>query len=77
MDCLLGAILLFSGDYAPENFALCNGNSLRIAENQALFSILGNRFGGDGKTLFNLPKLDAPSGMHYIICTTGLYPARS
>ena len=78
MDHLLGSILLFSGDYAPENFSLCNGNCLTIKDNQALFSIIGNKYGGDGKSFFNLPKLDAPSsGLSYIICTNGLYPVRS
>ena len=55
----------------------CNGQTLPIMENQALFSLLGFTYGGDGKTTFALPKLEAPAeGMTYVICTDGPYPPR-
>lgn len=53
----LGEIRLFSFDYAPRGWALCNGATLPIQQNQALYSLLGTTFGGDGKTNFCLPDL--------------------
>ena len=78
MECNIGTILLFAGKYAPENFALCDGRQMRISENAALYSILMDHYGGDNKTYFNLPKLEAPdANMKYIICTNGMYPVHS
>jgi microcystin-dependent protein len=53
----LGQIILFAGSFAPRNWALCNGQILSIAQNTALFSILGTTYGGDGQTTFALPDL--------------------
>jgi microcystin-dependent protein len=53
----LGEIRLMSFAFAPKNWALCNGQPLQIATNQALFSLLGTRYGGDGQTTFALPDL--------------------
>ena len=75
MDCNIGTVLLFAGNYAPVNFALCDGSLLEIKQNAALYSIIGTKYGGN-PLYFNLPKLDAPSGFTYIICTNGLYPER-
>ncbi|KEO50784.1 hypothetical protein TP2_14245 [Thioclava pacifica DSM 10166] len=44
-------------DFAPRNWALCNGQLMSIAQYSALFSLLGNEFGGDGRTSFALPDL--------------------
>ena len=44
-------------DFAPKNWALCNGQTLAIAQNQALFSLLGTTYGGNGVNNFNLPNL--------------------
>ncbi len=78
MECYLGMVLLFAGNYAPEGFALCDGRQLTIRENQALFAVIGTEYGGDNQTYFNLPKLQAPSDhLHYIICINGLYPQRT
>lgn len=57
MDEFLGIIKLFAGDYAPEGWMLCDGRILQVAQNQALFAIIGNRYGGDGRTNFALPDL--------------------
>lgn len=80
---MIGEIRLFSGNFAPEGWFLCNGQSLPINQYQALFSILGNRYGGDGKTNFQLPKLallkESDGGqtpISYVICWSGLYPMR-
>jgi microcystin-dependent protein len=57
MDVYIGMILLFGGNFAPVNFAFCNGQLLPINSNQALFSILGTTYGGNGQTTFGLPDL--------------------
>ncbi|PIB92133.1 phage tail protein [Caulobacter sp. FWC2] len=53
----VGEIRLFGFDWAPKGWALCNGQSLSVMQNQALFSLLGVQFGGNGTTTFNLPDL--------------------
>lgn len=53
----LGRIMPVGFNFAPRNFALCNGQLLAIAQNQALFSLLGTQFGGNGTTNFALPDL--------------------
>ena len=55
MDGTLATILLFGGNFAPRNWAFCNGQLLAISSNQALFSLLGTTYGGDGRTTFALP----------------------
>ncbi len=78
MNAVLGMIYMFAGSYAPEGYALCDGKLLPIQQNQALFSIVGTTYGGDGITTFGLPKLSAPTpGINYVISTTGMYPSRS
>ena len=57
MDGVIGEIRLFAVDFAPRNWAFCQGQTLSIAQNQALFSILGTTYGGDGITTFKLPDL--------------------
>lgn len=53
----IGEILMFSGNFAPRGWAFCNGQLISIQQNPALFSILGNTYGGDGRTTFALPDL--------------------
>ncbi len=53
----VGEIVLLACDFAPRNFALCQGQLLSIASNTALFSILGTTYGGNGQTTFALPDL--------------------
>jgi len=57
MDYYIGEIRAFAGNYAPENWALCNGATMTIAGNEALYSLLGVTYGGDGVTNFKLPDL--------------------
>jgi len=57
MDDYLGAIKIFAGDYAPRNFMKCEGQLMDITKNQALYSLLGTIYGGDGKNTFMLPDL--------------------
>jgi len=56
-NCFLGQISMFGGNYAPKHWAFCNGQLLSIAQNTALFSLLGTTYGGDGRTTFALPDL--------------------
>lgn len=72
----MGVVKLFAGSYAPEGYQECDGRLIRITENQALFSIIGTTYGGDGRTTFALPKLDPMGGCRHVICVRGLYPAR-
>ena len=79
MDEYLGIVKLFAGNFAPQGWLLCDGQLLEINSNQALFSIVGTQFGGDGQTTFGLPNLSktvpAPN-LIYIICVQGIYPSR-
>lgn len=54
-DYFVGEIRLFSFDYAPQDWHICDGSLLPIQGNQALYALLGTQFGGDGKTNFALP----------------------
>ena len=60
----LGQIIMFAGNFAPNGCALCNGQLLSIAQNSALFSILGTTYGGDGITTFGLPNLQGRVPVH-------------
>jgi microcystin-dependent protein len=57
MDPFVAEIRMFAGNFAPTGWALCNGQILPIAQNTALFSLLGTTYGGDGRTTFALPDL--------------------
>lgn len=57
MEPFLGMIALFGFNFAPRGWAFCNGALLSIAQNSALFSLLGTTYGGDGVTTFALPDL--------------------
>lgn len=78
----LDEIRAFAFDYAPTGWALCNGALLPINGNQALFSLLGPKYGGNGETVFGLPNLPeiqnegAPAQTAYYIATIGAFPPR-
>jgi microcystin-dependent protein len=55
----LAQILMFAGNFAPKNYAMCNGQTLAINQNQALFALLGTTYGGNGQTTFLLPNLQS------------------
>ena len=63
-DCTIGTITTFAGNFAPRGWALCNGQLMAINSNQALFSILGTTYGGDGRTTFALPDLRGRAIVH-------------
>ena len=62
-EAFIGTILMFAGNFAPENWAYCDGALLAIAQYAALFSILGTTYGGDGKSTFALPNLQGNAPM--------------
>jgi microcystin-dependent protein len=64
MEPFMGEIRLFSMNYNPQGWAMCNGQFLPINQNQALFSLLGTTFGGNGQTTFQLPDFRARVPMH-------------
>jgi microcystin-dependent protein len=63
-DPFLGEIIMFGGNFAPRGWAFCNGQLMSIAQNTALFSILGTTYGGDGQTTFALPDLRGRVPVH-------------
>jgi len=64
MEVFIGSIILFAGNFAPNGFAFCDGQLLSIAQNSALFAILGTYFGGNGTTNFALPDLRGRVPLH-------------
>lgn len=60
----LAEIKMFAGNFAPRGWAFCNGQILSIAQNTALFSLLGTTYGGNGQTTFALPNLQSRSPVH-------------
>lgn len=68
----IGEIRLFAFDqYAPANFLPCDGRALKISEYQALFSLIGTTYGGDGTTNFNLPDLRGRTPVNFGQLTGG------
>jgi microcystin-dependent protein len=63
-DPFMGEIAVFSCNFAPRGWALCNGQLLPINQNQALFSLLGTMYGGNGTTTFALPNLQGRVPVH-------------
>jgi len=57
MEAFLGSIIIFAGNFAPNGWQLCQGQLLSIAQNSALFSLLGTYYGGNGVSTFALPDL--------------------
>jgi microcystin-dependent protein len=60
----LSEIRIMAFGFAPRGWAQCNGQLLPINQNQALFSLLGTTFGGDGRTTFGLPNLQTRTAIH-------------
>ncbi|MFQ6030153.1 MAG: phage tail protein [Dehalococcoidia bacterium] len=60
----IGEIRIFAGNFAPRDWAFCDGTLLPIAQNTALFAILGTTFGGDGRTTVGLPNLQGRLPLH-------------
>ncbi|MGC6173822.1 phage tail protein [Lacrimispora sp. 38-1] len=83
MDPYIGQIQLFPYNFEPRGWVLCDGRTMQIMQNQALYSLIGVTFGGNGTTEFKIPDLrDAnplavTNQMKYYIAIEGLYPMRS
>lgn len=80
MEYYLGDIVLFPySNFTPMDWMPCEGQILQVAQNSALYSLIGNNFGGNGSTTFALPDLRNASPlpyMRYFIATAGIYPTR-
>ncbi len=85
MDTFIGSLLLVPFNFVPLGWAPCNGQLLPINQNQALFSLIGTTFGGNGTVNFALPNLTGANGitdasgspLTWIIALQGIFPSRS
>lgn len=77
MEYFLGQIVIFPYGFEPKGFVKCDGRSIKLGANDALFALLGTQYGGDGRSEFHIPKLEDPmKGVSYYICISGLFPSR-
>lgn len=60
----IGEIRMFAGTFAPSGWAFCNGQIINVRDNEALFSVIGTIYGGDGRTTFGLPDLRGRIPVH-------------
>ncbi len=74
----MGTLALVAADFCPANSLPADGRELAVKDNQALYVLLQNRFGGDGQKTFRLPDLGGktPQGMLYCICVNGIWPSK-
>ncbi|MDF2178068.1 tail fiber protein [Aliiglaciecola sp. CAU 1673] len=63
-DPFIAEVRIFAGNFAPRGWAFCDGQLLPIAQNTALFSLIGTTYGGDGRTTAALPNLQGRAPMH-------------
>lgn len=63
-DPFIGEIRLFAGNFAPQGWAFCDGQLLSVSEYEALFTLLGTTYGGDGQTTFGLPDMRGRVPIH-------------
>jgi microcystin-dependent protein len=85
----IGEIVTIPYNFAPRGFAFCEGQEMQVQQNQSLYSLIGNYYGGDGRTTFNLPDTRALEAaakkqmraqrppFRYAIALTGLFPSRA
>ncbi len=64
-ESYIGEIRMFAGSFAPRGFAFCDGQLLAVSQNEALFSLFGTIYGGDGRTTFGLPDLRGRVPIHH------------
>ncbi len=76
--CLIGQVTWFAlpTGYETKEYAQANGQIIETKTNYALYSLIGNRFGGDGTRTFALPKLPQIGKTNGYICVDGTYPSR-
>ncbi|WP_019962361.1 phage tail protein [Woodsholea maritima] len=63
-DPYVGEIRMFAGNFAPRGWAFCDGQLLAVSQNDALYSLLGTIYGGDGRTTFGLPDMRGRIPLH-------------
>jgi microcystin-dependent protein len=61
----VGEIRMFAGNFAPNGWMFCEGQTLPISENETLFQLIGTTYGGDGESTFNLPNLQSRIPIHF------------
>lgn len=61
----VGEIRMFAGNFAPAGWAMCNGQTLAISQNETLFNLIGTTYGGDGQSTFNVPNLVGRCPIHF------------
>ena len=78
MEGYFGQVMIFAGRFAPRCWMFCDGQTLDVSQNAALYSILGTTYGGDGVHTFKLPDTRHTDNkdMRHIICVEGVYPSR-
>jgi microcystin-dependent protein len=64
MEGYIASILMFGGNFAPRNWAYCEGQVMPLSQNTALFSLIGTTYGGNGQTTFQLPDMRGRVPMH-------------
>lgn len=81
METMTGEIDMFAFMFNPQNYMECAGQTLNISTYQALYTLIGTKFGGNGSTTFCLPDLRGAAlfggKTKYYICINGIYPSRS
>lgn len=76
---LLGSVMLLPYNFSPVGWISCEGQLLPVTQNQALFSLIGATYGGDGRTTFAIPNLRGSEPlptMKYYMAIEGIYPQR-
>ena len=68
----VGEIRMFAGNFAPNGWMFCEGQTLPISENEVLFQLIGTTYGGDGQETFNLPNLASRIPLHMGTSPTGI-----
>jgi microcystin-dependent protein len=78
-ECYVGEIRIWAGARIPSNWALCNGQTVNIADYEVLYALIGTTYGGDGKTNFKLPNLQGllPIGQGQGVGLTNRVPGQS
>ena len=85
MEGTVGEVRLFAGTFTPKNWERCSGQTVEVNEYKQLYSVIGNKYGGDSGLTFDIPKIDPAVGadtptpyddLHYIICYHGAMPER-
>lgn len=74
MEGYIGQVIMFAGSRIPNEWMICDGATLDINHHEALYSIIGNTYGGDYGHTFKLPKIEPIGEVKYIICINGIYP---